>query len=219
MKTVPFRLAEAALVAAAVTAGLAITASVGGVSAVNETGVAASPAAHTSGLRESYIGELLDVTIETASGSRIRFAATDGRLRIATMFYTHCPGVCPLTISNLKQLESQLSAAERTQVEFVLLSLDPAHDSPAALRALARERGIDSPGWLLGRTSEADTQRFAAAANVRYRHLSDGSVDHSSTVLLVDPRGRVVTRSNETDGVGELLSAVRTQLRGDHVRR
>ncbi len=221
MKTVPLRLVSATLLTSAVAAGLAVTVGIGGVSALDATAAALSglsPAVRSSGLEEGHVADLPDVAIETANGDRISYAETDGRVRIATMFYTHCPGVCPLTIASLKQVESQLTLAERAKVEFVLLSLDPIHDSPQALRALARERGIDSPGWLLGRMSETDVQRFAEAAKIRNRRLSDGSVDHSSALLLVDPRGRVVMRANDVDGVGEILAALRIQLRGDHVR-
>lgn len=205
IKTVPIRIFEPALLACAIAVGLTVTA-----------GATWSHLVQSAELQESSVGDLPDVTIETANGARTSFAATNGHVRIATMFYTHCPGVCPLTIASLRHLESQLSASERAKVEFVLLSVDPTHDTPQVLRALARERGIAATGWLLGRASQADTQRFADAAKIRYRVLSDGSVDHSSSLVLIDARGRVVTRVNDVEGTEELVAAVRNQLGNDH---
>jgi len=158
--------------------------------------------------------DLPDVAMETADGARTNFAATGGRVRIATMFYSHCPGVCPLTIEALRSIDRQLTAEQRGRLSFVLLSLDPARDSPQALRALAVERGLTSSQWILGRTSEDDARSFATAAHIHYRTLSDGSIDHSTTLLLVDGRGRVLNRVSDEADTAEFVAAARRAL--DH---
>lgn len=158
------------------------------------------------------MGDLPDVAIETADGSHTSFAATPGAVRIATMLYAHCPGVCPATIEVLRGIERQLTAQERDRLGLVLLSLDPARDSPEALKSLARERGITSSRWLLGRTSEPDAQAFAMAAGIRFRPLSDGSIDHSISFVLVDPRGRLLARTSNTGDTTEFVAAVRRAL-------
>ena len=157
-------------------------------------------------------GDLPDVAIETADGTRTSFAATGGRVRIATMFYSHCPGVCPLTINTLRRIEHQLTAQQRAKLSFVLLSLDPARDSPEALRALALERGLTSYHWILGRTSEDDARSFAAAAHIQYRTLSDGSIDHSTAMMLVDEEGRLLGRVSDEDDTTEFVAAARRAL-------
>jgi protein SCO1/2 len=163
----------------------------------------------------STAGDLPDVAIETADGTRTSFAAIGGQLRIATLFYSHCPGVCPMTIEAVRGIERQLSVEQRDRLSFVLLSLDPARDSPAALRELARERGITSPRWLLGRTSENDARQFASAAHIQYRALSDGSIDHSTAIVLVDARGRLLARTNDAGDTTELVAAVRRAFGGN----
>jgi protein SCO1 len=156
--------------------------------------------------------DLPDVAIEAADGSRTSFAASGGRVRIATMFYSHCPGVCPMTIDTLRALDRQLTAEQQSKLSFVLLSLDPARDAPQALHSLAVERGIDSPRWLLGRTSEREARQFAAAAHLQYRPLSDGSIDHSSTLVLVGARGQLLSRASDAGDTTEFLATVRSAL-------
>jgi len=156
--------------------------------------------------------DLPDVAMETADGTRTSFAATGGRVRIATMFYAHCPGVCPLTIDTLKGIDRELTAQQRARLSFVLLSLDPADDSPQTLRSLAVERGLTSPHWTLGRTSEEDARSFATAAHIRYRNLSDGSIDHSTALVLVDERGRVLDRVSDEGDTTEFVAAARRAL-------
>ena len=158
--------------------------------------------------------DLPDVAMETADGTRSGFAATGGRVRIATMFYSHCPGVCPLTIETLRGIDRQLTAEQRGRLSLVLLSLDPARDSPQALRALAVQRGLTSPHWILGRTSEDDARSFAAAAHIHYQTLSDGSVDHSTALVLIDERGRVLDRVSDEADTTEFVAAARRAL--DH---
>jgi protein SCO1 len=155
-----------------------------------------------------------DVTIETADGARTNFSATAGHVRIATMIYSHCPGVCPMTIDTLRGIDGQLTAQQRERLNFVLLSLDPARDSPESLRALAHERGLASPRWLIGRTSEADARAFATASQIHYRTLSDGSIDHSTALALIDERGRLLARLADGGDSTEFVTAVRQALGG-----
>jgi protein SCO1/2 len=170
----------------------------------------ASPAAPSRS--RATAADLPDVAIETADGTRTSFAATGGRVRIATMFYSHCPGVCPLTIDALRAIDRQFTAQQRARLNFVLLSLDPARDSPQALRSLAVERGLTSSRWLLGRTSESDARAFAAAAHIQYRTLSDGSIDHSTGFVLVDGQGRLLDRVSDAGDTTEFVVAVRRAL-------
>ncbi len=171
------------------------------------TAQSAAPAA-----RPLPTGDLPDVAIETADGARTSFAATDGHLRIATMLYGHCPGVCPMTIGVLRGIERQLTAQQRSKLSFIVLSLDPARDTPEALRSVARERGMTSSRWLVGRTSVTDARRFADAAGIQYRALSDGSIDHSTALVLLDARGRVLARMRATDDSTELMASLRGVL-------
>jgi protein SCO1 len=191
---------------------LAAAFAVSGIITVTVGEFAASPVMLARGSAPAVAREdLPNVAIETAYGMRTTLAATDGHIRIATMVYSHCPGVCPMTIAALRSIDSQLTAQQQAGLSFVLLSLDPARDSPGALRSLARERGIESSRWLLGRTSESDARAFASAVGIQYRPLSDGSIDHSTSLLLIDARGRLLARGDATDAT-EFIAAVRQAL-------
>jgi protein SCO1/2 len=150
------------------------------------------------------------IPVETSRGTLTSLAATNGHVRIVTMFYSHCPGACPLTVETLQELDRALSAAQRAKLNFVLLSLDPGKDSPGALRTYESQRRIDSNRWIVGRSATADVARLAAALGVKYRTLSDGAVDHSNVIVLLDARGQVLARSTATQVIdGRFLAAVR----------
>jgi len=142
----------------------------------------------------------LRMPIETADGTVTSLAATNGRVRIASLFYTHCPRMCPLTIATLQSIERTLTGAERARLAVVLLSLDPARDSPAQLAALRSERGLDGARWLLGRTAPQSVPQLSAAFATRITRSAAGGIDHTPALLLLDEHGAVLARTtNVTD--------------------
>lgn len=49
--------------------------------------------------------------------------------------YTHCPDVCPTTMSDIALAKSELPKAEQAELKVVFVSSDPARDTPARLNA------------------------------------------------------------------------------------
>lgn len=139
----------------------------------------------------------LDVPIETANGRTITFGETGGRARIVTMFYGSCPQICPATVDTLKLIDRQLTSAEREATRVMLITFDPATDSPAALNAIKTERRIDSDRWILGRTAPADVPKLAAALGFHLRPLPNGEFDHKGMLILLDSKGHVIARTSK----------------------
>src|SRR5579862_7128313 len=69
----------------------------------------------------------------------------DGRPVVLNFIYTTCTGICPLTSHIFSQLQHQLGA-ERDQVHLVSISVDTEEDTPARLRAYARQYSA-GPSW------------------------------------------------------------------------
>jgi protein SCO1/2 len=141
------------------------------------------------------------IPLVTAEGDSTDVAASTGQVRIVTMMYTHCPGVCPLAISMLQQMASRLTVSEQQQFSVLAVSLDAERDSLARLREFRGERRIDSRHWIIARPSAEGARRLAAALGVSYRVLSDGTVDHQSVFVLLDKSGRVLARTSNTRSV------------------
>jgi protein SCO1/2 len=69
-----------------------------------------------------------------------------GKVWIANFIFTRCPDVCPLLTTRMAGVRTQL-APVRSQLDIVSFSVDPAHDTPAVLKAYAQKRGADQPDW------------------------------------------------------------------------
>src|SRR5947209_5220405 len=75
---------------------------------------------------------LYDITTTwvTDAGSQMGLAELRGRPQVIAMFYSSCHVACPVTVWRLKQIASSLPKEVRTQVGFVLITFDPATDTP-----------------------------------------------------------------------------------------
>jgi protein SCO1/2 len=62
-------------------------------------------------------------------------------------FFTGCTESCPVTMNTLKAVQGRLGDRMDREVRLVSISVDPAHDTPAALKAYA-QRVQAKPGWL-----------------------------------------------------------------------
>ncbi len=156
----------------------------------------------------------LQATLVDASGRPRQWSEFRGQPRIATMFYSSCPYMCPLIIESGKAIDRSLTPAERARLGVVMVSLDPKRDSPAALTALVKKRGIDAKRWTLLRPEPKDLRSLAAVLGVKYRALADGEFNHTSVLILLDADGRILART-ETIGTRpdpEFLVAVRKAL-------
>ncbi|MGV9253533.1 SCO family protein [Streptomyces sp. NPDC003697] len=66
---------------------------------------------------------------------------TAGRPTLVYFGYTHCPDVCPLTMSNIAVAKKALPKAEQDRLRVVFVTTDPARDTPAELGTWLK--GID----------------------------------------------------------------------------
>lgn len=106
--------------------------------------------------------------------------------------YTHCPDVCPTTLSDLAGAMKILGAdAARVQVLFV--TVDPKRDTPELLRNYVP---AFNPGFLGLYGDAAATAKVTKDFKI-YAAERPGStpqsytVDHSAQTLVFDPQGRL----------------------------
>jgi protein SCO1/2 len=156
----------------------------------------------------------LEARFTDQSGREFALADRRGRPQLVAMFYTSCKYVCPLIIDSVKGVEHAL-AADGAKLDYLLVSLDPARDDIAALKAVFDKRKLVAPGWTLARTGEREVRKLAALLGVRYRALADGEFNHTSSLFLLDAEGRKLASSSQLGPVpdAEFLAAVRAALK------
>ncbi|WP_069813702.1 SCO family protein [Streptomyces sp. TP-A0874] len=132
----PARRARLVRLAAALVAAAGLTLTACGSGGTDDAGgTAADPAAQDGSstvLDQPF--EKPDLVLKDTSGKEYDLIErTKGRTVLLYFGYTHCPDVCPLTMSNIAIARKQLSPAEREKLDVVFVTSDPARDTPEQL--------------------------------------------------------------------------------------
>jgi cytochrome oxidase Cu insertion factor (SCO1/SenC/PrrC family) len=111
--------------------------------------------------------------------------------------YTHCPDVCPTTLTELAQAYSLLMEQPGilTDTQFVFVSVDPERDSPETLADYVGYFNAD----FVGATGTAlELEKLTGQVGIKYKKgdkTETGYImNHSSAVLLIDPQARYYAR-------------------------
>jgi len=159
---------------------------------------------------------LADFDLTDQDGAEFSLQRLRGKWSLLFFGFTHCPDVCPSALYDLHRVNQALaesgSVASAHQVVFV--SLDPERDSPERLREYA---AYFDPDFIAVTGSPAQLAALAKQIGVAYRiephepGNQDYTVDHSASVLLTDPEGRlhgVFPAPLDADGMAHDLLAI-----------
>jgi protein SCO1/2 len=113
-----------------------------------------------------------------------------GRFMLVYFGYTHCPDVCPTTLSDMASAMDKLPKASRARVAPVFITVDPARDTPALIGDYAQAFGSEIVG-LTGSdaaVAAAEAAYHVYAAKHPLAH-GDYGMDHSSIMYVMGPDG------------------------------
>ncbi len=151
----------------------------------------------------------LEVDLVDASGRTVPFDVHRGRPTVVSMFYASCPSACPMLIERLAAVEDGLPPERRDELRVLLVSLDPTNDTPDALREAAARHELDLSRWTLASPTPDRVREVAAVMGVTYKPTTDGEMNHTSVLALLDGEGRLVTRVDlARDGTEPLAEAL-----------
>jgi len=67
---------------------------------------------------------------------------------VINFIFTNCDGACPLMTHKLSLVRDRIEGQIGDTVQFVSLSIDPARDTPAAMKEFAKSHHADHDGWV-----------------------------------------------------------------------
>ena len=135
---------------------------------------------------------LPDFALVAHDGTRFDRSRLAGHWTLLFLGFTQCPDICPATLMTLAAARRALGMLpERQRPSIVLVSVDPAHDTPAALAAYVPRF---DPAFV-GATGEATALAPLMGALGAYASPvggeAAGRIVHSGAVYLIDPEARI----------------------------
>lgn len=129
--------------------------------------------------------ELLD-----QNGQVFDYASLQNKWSLVFFGFTFCPDICPATLAQIRTALSELEPDKADTTQVILVSVDPARDTPAKLKEYLAYFSKD----YVGITGEfLKLQKFASQLNAAFQKVPGGgenySVDHSGQIMLINPKG------------------------------
>jgi protein SCO1/2 len=169
-----------------------------------------------SGLLYPQARPLADFHLTQANGRPLTLTDWRGQWNLVYFGYASCPDVCPTTLATLKSVESELKKrglGEKFRVDFI--SVDPERDTPELLGNYVK---FFSPNFIAATGTDAELMPLSKSLGLIYSRskTADGAVevDHSSSVVIVDPLGRVVGLFRPPLETSPIVNDMATLLRG-----
>lgn len=113
-----------------------------------------------------------------------------GKVVAVTFIYTNCPDICPLLTQKMVDVQNALGKDFGSRIEFVSITVDPTHDTPAVLKRYAEAWGA-KPGWIFLTGSPDAIHRITRRYGVYVEPEKFDSIDHTELTSLIDPEGRI----------------------------
>lgn len=138
-----------------------------------------------------------------------------GKWVILYFGYTFCPDVCPTSLSTVVAAMDKLPPEQADKLVPVLISVDPARDTPAVMKEYA---SAFHPR-MVGLTGSEEQVAAAKKAYKVYAARAKGgddatyTVDHSSIVYLLGPDGRFVAHFAHGTSADDMAAALAKYLK------
>jgi len=95
------------------------------------------------------ISTLPSVTLIDQDGQTFNLSQTRGKVVVLSLVYTHCPDICPITTSKMKQIQDRIHAAGLDkQVQLVTFTVDPERDTSEVLKRYEGLFHADPSNWV-----------------------------------------------------------------------
>ena len=131
----------------------------------------------------------------TRTGKTVTEASLQGHPTLVFFGYTHCPDVCPTTLSDLSQMLEALGPGKTAGVVFI--TVDPERDTPAVLKDYLSSFDPRIVGLTGSRAAvDAALRDYRVYAKKVPTQGDDYTMDHTAVVYLMDKTGAFVESFN-----------------------
>lgn len=126
-------------------------------------------------------------------GKQVSLDDVKGKILVIDFFFSRCPSICPNMAKAMKRLQNSFINSNDSIVQFISVSIDPAHDSVLQLRKFANRYTSNHDSWWFVTGNKKEVYDFALQeikANIADVNI-DTAFIHTENFFLLD-KNRVV---------------------------
>lgn len=143
------------------------------------------------------LAQIADFSLTNQDGGTLSLSDLRGRVWVADIIFTRCPGPCLRMTRQMKELQDALPKDSPTRL--ISLTTDPDYDTPAILKTYAVHSGADASRWtfLTGTKKQVnnlavDSLKLSAVEKPAAERVSPEDLwVHSTIFVLVDKHGQL----------------------------
>lgn len=157
-------------------------------------------------------------TLSDVDGEPLIETMLDGQWSLAFFGYTHCPDVCPVTLSVMKSVVAELEASSVDPMQVVFFTVDPVRDTAERMKEYVAFFDADFVGVTGEQNAIHELTRelgIVAAFTANETDANAYLVDHTASMLLIDPQRRVRAKFTAPHEVAPIVAdylAIRAAL-------
>jgi protein SCO1/2 len=163
--------------------------------------------------------QLTDFNLTQQSGEAFTLANLKGKWSFMFFGYTHCPDICPVTLTLLHAVKQKLAVHPEylADTQYIFVSVDGQRDTPEQLAEYVKYFDPQLIG-VSGTEQQVNTlTRQLGIVYIRQPEITAGQyfIDHSATIVLINPRGEIAEQFMAPHAVitiVERYSKIRQQL-------
>jgi protein SCO1/2 len=156
-----------------------------------------------------------NVVLTTQDGTKVHFYddLLKGKSVVIDMIYTTCGYACPLETARLAQVQKMLGDRVGKDIFFYSITIDPAHDTPKALKAYAGKYHA-GPGWTFLTGKKADIELVGRKLGLWSDPDPNNPDGHTPSVMIGNEPGGQWMRNAATDNPRFLANMIGNWLDG-----
>jgi len=155
---------------------------------------------------------LPDFTLSDHHGRVFDTARFDDHWSFVFFGYTYCPDICPATLSTFRLIAERLT--DEPDLQYIFVSVDPKRDT---IERLAKFVPYFHPDFIGVTGQPEEIANFTSGIGVYHQKSEQTTgpnylMDHSISVMLVDPERRlaaIFSAPNDSDAIASAFRKIR----------
>ncbi len=156
--------------------------------------------------------DVSDIKLQTLAGE-VQLSQFSDKVILLSFGYTHCPDICPATLSHLAQALELLSVAEKASVQSIFVTLDPERDNLETLDEYVHFFDNSIIGASLDATQEKTFLKAFQIEKYKEGIGDDYTLNHSTYLYLIDSNAKILDMMGYRTTAKSIAEAVRSKIK------